>query len=438
MDEWYCQQTGTIAGPYSLEELQFLQARGRLAADDRVRRGACGPWIPAQRVPGLFHTAPDGREAAPTNSAASPRDATGRKARSTRPGKAAAASEPGENSDADPEMSNRTAPQRPPLPRRTPRLEWHGRMAIGAGIGGGLVLLLLLLLAIALLMPAAGRQGTLAGADGPSGTGSPQSSKESPGAAPEDFPGPETADAPVEPEAETTSQAAQEGGSQPPSSPKPAKENSAAETAAEMADASPADVANPQPPASNAFTIEKLNDPGDNQESGGGGGAEFFGVKSKGSRIVYVVDRSSSMEGAAFEKACRELLGSLQRLKPRQKFYVIFFSDRDYPMYSVLAPERELVAATRENKQRATAWIENMEVWGGTYPDGALVRALELEPDVIYFLTDGDFESSVVDMIRDCNQRRTVINTVAFMHQAGEPLLKQIARENRGEYRFVP
>jgi len=44
----------------------------------------------------------------------------------------------------------------------------------------------------------------------------------------------------------------------------------------------------------------------------------------------------------------------------------------------------------------------------------------------------------VVNQIRRANpQKKVRINTLALMDQRGEPVLKQIANENDGTYRFV-
>lgn len=59
-------------------------------------------------------------------------------------------------------------------------------------------------------------------------------------------------------------------------------------------------------------------------------------------------------------------------------------------------------------------------------------------PHLIYFLTDGSFEPEIVEDLRKWNSdRKTVINTIAFLERPAEELLKQIARENRGTYTFI-
>jgi hypothetical protein len=74
---------------------------------------------------------------------------------------------------------------------------------------------------------------------------------------------------------------------------------------------------------------------------------------------------------------------------------------------------------------------------GPTNPCGAMNLALRLKPDVIYFLTDGEFQ-------RDFNlnllaiQSDSIIHTFAFGEQTGEEVLKAVAAHNKGEYKFIP
>jgi hypothetical protein len=75
---------------------------------------------------------------------------------------------------------------------------------------------------------------------------------------------------------------------------------------------------------------------------------------------------------------------------------------------------------------------------GGTDPRAALKKALELQPDVIYLLTDGVFNDDAVAEVTKQNTRGVSIHTFCFGDAAGEGLLKNIARENNGTYKFVP
>ena len=64
------------------------------------------------------------------------------------------------------------------------------------------------------------------------------------------------------------------------------------------------------------------------------GGAEFFGVKSTGSRFVFVVDGSNSMgRGTKWDDCKREMMASVNKLSPKQFFYVYLFARNSYRMF---------------------------------------------------------------------------------------------------------
>ena len=65
-------------------------------------------------------------------------------------------------------------------------------------------------------------------------------------------------------------------------------------------------------------------------------------------------------------------------------------------------------------------------------------RALATEPEMIYFLTDGEFDPGIAEKLDHWNEdRRVRIFTIAFFNQARAALLERIAREHGGEFKFV-
>ena len=98
------------------------------------------------------------------------------------------------------------------------------------------------------------------------------------------------------------------------------------------------------------------------------------------------------------------------------------------------------VIATDEAKERATSFILGIQNGGGTNVKLGMDKAFSerKKPDTVFLLTDGSFEQDTPEFIRILNKSRKVrINTVAFVSNTGEPLLKEIADKNRGDYRFV-
>lgn len=180
---------------------------------------------------------------------------------------------------------------------------------------------------------------------------------------------------------------------------------------------------------------------GDGTGDGSGG---FFGLpgtvedggngKARGARrIVFVVDRSGSMSDT-FDAVRKELKRSVGSLMRGQRFHVIFFSQGP----AIENPPKKLVNAVPSYKAEFYEFLDQVEPGGGTQPEGAMRRAVELEPELIYMLTDGLFDASLLVKLREWNSGKDIkISTIAYVSDEGRPLLEQIAREHNGQFRFV-
>ncbi len=177
--------------------------------------------------------------------------------------------------------------------------------------------------------------------------------------------------------------------------------------------------------------------------------AQFFGVQAVGNNFCYIVDSSASMRrDGAFDAAKRELIRSIAALKPTQRFYIYFFSDEIEALtLRASVVESRPVYATKENVQSAMEWIERVRIRGGKSPIEVLGKAIEMDPDGIFLLFDGDTRVDVAKYLQKANRvfdvisgsvPRVPIHTVGFFSQEFEPSLRRIAEENRGTYRFVP
>ena len=123
---------------------------------------------------------------------------------------------------------------------------------------------------------------------------------------------------------------------------------------------------------------------------------EFFGIGGYGQTFVYVVDASDSMnDRGKFERARYELLHSIEQLNSDQRYFIIFYNDGAYPMDA-----NEPLLATQDNLANTTQWINEVEPTGGTNPLPALLFALTLRPDAIYFLSDGQFDPATIQQLR--------------------------------------
>ena len=181
------------------------------------------------------------------------------------------------------------------------------------------------------------------------------------------------------------------------------------------------------------------NGTGNGIGDGSGAGGSFFGVNTPGKKFVFVVDASSSMNHpfpgpgkTALGRVKLELLNCVSQMSEDQQFFIVYFNDRGIPM-----PARTLVSATAEVKQHYLTWMAKQKGEGQTEPEEALLLALRLKPDVIYFLTDGAFKYRVVKRVADMNHQRVAIHTVCFGNADGEKFMRMVSSQNGGTYQFV-
>lgn len=173
--------------------------------------------------------------------------------------------------------------------------------------------------------------------------------------------------------------------------------------------------------------------------AGDGNGAEFFELRTAGTKFVYVLDGSGSMTEPHSEARSRlervkiELLRSIGGLAAEMEFFVIFFNQNAIPM-----PAEKLQRATLENKRKYLEWCVKIKGGGSTDPREAVKQALKLEPDVIYLLTDGVFVENIAGLLRRENTRGIAVHTFCFGDASSEAQLKDIASQNHGTYTFIP
>jgi hypothetical protein len=192
--------------------------------------------------------------------------------------------------------------------------------------------------------------------------------------------------------------------------------------------------------ASGVSGLEGVGFGGKGAGDGAAGSAEFFGIGGYGQTFVYVVDASDSMNVMGkFDRARYELLQSIEQLSSDQRYFVIFYNDGAYPMDA-----DEPVLRTEDNFAATTDWVNHARANGGTNPLPALVHALSLRPDAIYFLSDGQFDPMAIQVLRMKNrptkrvkQRQIPIHTIAFVDYMTIGIMRTIARDSGGEHRFV-
>ena len=175
------------------------------------------------------------------------------------------------------------------------------------------------------------------------------------------------------------------------------------------------------------------------------GDAQFCGLDAHASEIVFLVDRSGSMAGARWNTARNELIAAIEALTPDQQYFVILFSASMHSM-PCLAESDQLVPATPYNKQKTSEWLGKQTPAGNTEPLLAVKQALNMTPDTIFLLTDGEFPEWMVDYLITRSKvtsdsepsKRPVIHTIAFDNPGESRSLQQIAAAFSGKHRSIP
>jgi hypothetical protein len=172
-----------------------------------------------------------------------------------------------------------------------------------------------------------------------------------------------------------------------------------------------------------------------NGTGSGTGHGEFFSIPmdEKAHKIVYVIDRSGSMTDS-IDYVKYELRRAIGNMDEKTAFHVIFYSSGPF----IEMPAKALVAATDENKKAAFAFVDSIIPNGETDPSKALERAFAVGADCIYLLTDGEFADTVPDLVKKLNPKGAVtVHTIGFINKTGEAVLKKIAEQTGGKYKFV-
>lgn len=173
------------------------------------------------------------------------------------------------------------------------------------------------------------------------------------------------------------------------------------------------------------------------------GETAFLGVADAGGSFVYVIDTSHSMgDDNRLQVAKAQLKASLRLLQPNQQFQVIFYSERPTRM-KLRGQGRAMFYATATNVFLAEQQVDRVVPFHGTEHFPALLEALELKPDVIYFLTDGREPQLSPDQLTQLDRvnASTTVHVIEFSDGAltsrATSWLERLARQAGGEYREI-
>jgi hypothetical protein len=173
---------------------------------------------------------------------------------------------------------------------------------------------------------------------------------------------------------------------------------------------------------------------------------QVFGAQGTGTRFIYVFDRSASMggfEGRPLRAAKAELIKSLRQLAAVHQFQIVFYNERPSVFNPPGTGRPAVLFATDENQELARQFVDSMKAVGGTRHREALELALNMGPDVIFFLTDADEPQLTPGELAELQRRNragTVIHCIEFgagEFSGSDNFLVRLARQHRGQHVYV-
>jgi hypothetical protein len=174
----------------------------------------------------------------------------------------------------------------------------------------------------------------------------------------------------------------------------------------------------------------------------GYGQTSVFGVQGKGSKFIYVFDRSASMEGRPLSAAKKQLVQSLQSLESVHQFHIIFFNTKTQS-FDISGGGNRIAFASDRNKKLAGNFVGGITADGGTDRMYALREALNFAPDVIFFLTDADDAMSASEMAEIARANRKARASICVIEFGRNPapvannFLARLAHDNGGQYGYI-
>lgn len=180
--------------------------------------------------------------------------------------------------------------------------------------------------------------------------------------------------------------------------------------------------------------------------------ASFFGLRPETDKVVFVIDRSGSMDAdfgrrghTRYEEALSQMVQLLESLGPQTRFGVTLFSNGHARWTTKLRP------ATSGNLGSALNWARRKGASGGTNLQPAIRSTLELdrrgrpdldrlEADTIIVLCDGATEegsSWVEPLLRRVGPEACVVFHCAQIGPGGDGTLEGLAALTGGEFTRV-
>jgi hypothetical protein len=189
--------------------------------------------------------------------------------------------------------------------------------------------------------------------------------------------------------------------------------------------------------------LQAISGPGATGPGETGTEVSFHGAGGNGSKFVYVIDRSGSMGGsaeAALRAAKQELTRSMEAIEETHQFQIVFFN-QDAKAFNP-AGERRLAFGTAHNKRIAQNFMATIIPDGGTEHEPALMMALSMKPDVIFFLSDAGIPQMTAAQLERIHRAAgtTTINAIEYgrgTRPVANNFLGRLASQNGGQHVYV-
>ncbi len=168
--------------------------------------------------------------------------------------------------------------------------------------------------------------------------------------------------------------------------------------------------------------------------------AEEIGTTPLNKDIIFVIDKSGSMEGLKIEQVKTAFSQIIGDLSEGDRFNVVFFDTEIKPH------SNEILIANNVNKDKAVATVASVTAHGGTNINSALTTSLGMfyngseNVPIIVFLTDGmptegvTSTAAIRDNVLQANKANASIFTIAFGEEDDYDFdfLQALSLENRG------
>ena len=159
-----------------------------------------------------------------------------------------------------------------------------------------------------------------------------------------------------------------------------------------------------------------------------------FGRPQQGARrVVFVVDRSSSMGGTPLEQAKRAVQACLGALSHEDMFSLVAFDNE------VESLSEQLLPADSSHRKQAQQFLAQIEARGGTELASGLLAAAKLlgpEGGDVLVVTDGQVFGTE-DILRQVRARPTRIHVLGIGAASQDRFLTLLARQTGGRSRFL-